>query len=388
MPDLDNTTNGGQTHPKLTPAELAKLESLARTDPKLAAWLREYTAAAMGQALPEAAPGDPETQPATWAAIKNLIGEVSWLWDGWIANGFLNILGGESGAGKSTLMLRICEPVLMPGVKFPDEAPYTGELGRVLWVECEAAEALNIQRAERWGIPLDAIITPFSDPFIQVNLDDPNHQAAITAAANRPDVKIIVIDSLRGAHRGNENDSVVFSMGLYLAGLARDTNKPVIASHHLRKKSIFDGELTQERLRGSSAIVQTARLIMGLDIPNPEQPETKRLSILKSNLAAKPKPIGVEINEDGITFVAAPMTPITKSPKEKAVGLLLELLANDQERPSTEIYSAFEGAGISQATMNRAKTDLHIETFSRHGIWFWRFPRQSGQGAMAYETNN
>ena len=59
MPDIDNTTNGGQSHPKLTPAELAKLESLARTDPKLAAWLREYTAAAMGQALPEAAPGDP-----------------------------------------------------------------------------------------------------------------------------------------------------------------------------------------------------------------------------------------------------------------------------------------------------------------------------------------
>jgi len=255
-------------------------------------------------------------------------------------------------------------------------------------VECEAAEALNIQRAERCGIPLDAIITPFSSQFIQTNLDDPNHQAAITTAASRPDVKIIVIDSLRGAHRGDEDKSGMYSISLYLAGLARDTNKPVIATHHLRKKSLLDGELTLDRVRGSSAIVQTARLVMGLEAPNQEQPETKRLSILKSNLAAKPKPIGVEINEDGITFVAAPMTPITKSPKEKAVGLLLELLANDQERPSTEIYSAFEDANISQATMNRAKTDLHIETFSRHGIWFWRFPRQSGQGAMAYETNN
>jgi len=388
MPDLDNTTNGGQTHPKLTPAELAKLESLARTDPKLAAWLREYTAAAMGQALPEAAPGDPETQPATWADVKNLISGVSWLWDGWIANGVLTILAGESGAGKSTLALRICQSIIMPGVKFPDGAPYTGDLGRVLWVECEAAEALNIQRAERCGIPLDAIITPFSSQFIQTNLDDPNHQAAITTAASRPDVKIIVIDSLRGAHRGDEDKSGMYSISLYLAGLARDTNKPVIATHHLRKKSLLDGELTLDRVRGSSAIVQTARLVMGLEAPNQEQPETKRLSILKSNLAAKPKPIGVEINEDGITFVAAPMTPITKSPKEKAVGLLLELLANDQERPSTEIYSAFEDANISQATMNRAKTDLHIETFSRHGIWFWRFPRQSGQGAMAYETNN
>jgi hypothetical protein len=46
------------------------------------------------------------------------------------------------------------------------------------------------------------MITPFSDPLIQVNLDDQNHQAAVTAAAMRPDVKIVVIDSLRGRPHG------------------------------------------------------------------------------------------------------------------------------------------------------------------------------------------
>ena len=382
MTQQDNSTfSHKESDPKsqtgLTFQEEQTLRDLAAKYPELAAWLR-----GRHRSILQAAELD--NQPATWADIKTQIGDITWLWDKWIANGFLNILAGESGAGKSTLLLRLCQPILKPGITFPDGTRYQGEPGRVLWVECEAAEALNIRRAESWGIPLDALLTPFSNPFIQVNLEDANHQAAVTAAAQRDDIRMIVIDSLRGSHRGDENSSELVNLVLYLAALARDTNKPVIATHHLRKKSAFDGELTQDRLRGSSAIVQPARLIMGLDTPDPEQPDNKRLSVLKSNLAAKPKPIGVTINETGIIFGDAPEAPRAESANDKAIKLLLDLLGNDQERPTNEIYSLIEGAGISRATIARARKQLNVESFRRNDIWYCRLPNKRG----ANGTNN
>jgi len=381
MTQQDNSTFSPKERPQksqtgLTLQEEQTLRDLAAKDPELAAWLR-----GRDRAILQAAELDNE--PITWADIKKYISDITWLWDGWIPNGFLNILAGESGAGKSTLLLRLCQPIIMPGIPFPDGTRYQGEPGRVVWVECEVAENLNISRAERWGIPLDALIAPL-EQGIQVNLEDTNHQAAVTAAAQRDDVRMIVIDSLRGSHRGDENSSELMNLGLYLAGLARDTNKPVIATHHLRKKSAFDGELTQDRLRGSSAIVQPARLIMGLDTPAPQQPDNKRLSVLKSNLAAKPKPIGVTINETGIIFGEAPEAPRAESANDKAINLLLDLLGNDQERPSSEVHSIILGAGISQATINRAKNQLNVESINRNGTYYCRLPNKRG----ANGTNN
>lgn len=382
MTQQDNSTfSHKESDPKsqtgLTFQEEQTLRDLAAKYPELAAWLR-----GRDRAILQAAELD--NQPATWADTEKLIGDISWMWQGWVVNGFLNILAGESGAGKSTLLLRICQPVIMPGIKFPDGTPYQGELGRVLWVECEAAEALNIQRAKRWGIPLDAMITPFSDPLIQVNLDDQNHQAAVTAAAMRPDVKIVVIDSLRGAHRGDENSSELVSLVMYLAALARDTGKPLIATHHLRKRSAFDGELSQDRLRGSSAIVQPARVIMGLDCPNYDQPENKRLSVIKSNLAAKPKPIGVTINDNGIIFGAAPEMPRAVSARDKAAQLLLELLS-DGEKPANEVISTLAQAGISESTLNRTKERLGIGARRINNTWYWQLPTNGG---TPNDTNN
>lgn len=105
----------------------------------------------------------------------------------------------------------------------------------------------------------------------------------------RGDVCLGVVDSLWGTSQGNDRDAEIGLTTKWLAQQARDTGKPILLSHHLRKRGMFDlDEITLDRVRGSSTIVQTARLVWALDAPHPDAPERKRLSVIKPNLAAFP----------------------------------------------------------------------------------------------------
>ena len=73
---------------------------------------------------------------------------------------------------------------------------------------------------------------------------------------------------------------------------------------------MFDGESVDlERLRGSSAIVQTARMVWALDTPDPQAKTWKRLQVVKSNLAAFPAALGLSVSAEGVRFGLAPANP-------------------------------------------------------------------------------
>lgn len=317
---------------------------------------------------------EPETQPnTTWADMDKVIGPVEWAWQGWLPKGMLTILAGESGAGKSAAALRVCGCYLK-GDPWPDGSKFTGETGAVIWCEAEAAQALNLDRAKAWGLPIEKIYTPLSDPLADVKLDIPEHAAALAQKAMLPEVRLIVIDSLRGMHRGDENSSETMSTIKWLAELARDSGKEMILTHHLRKRSIFDGEGVElERLRGSSAIVQTARLVWALDVPDPQTKDVKRLQVIKSNLGKFPGPIGVTVNEKGVQFVTAPEAPRVETKVDQAVDLLMALL---QKGPlsAESVEKEFNDAGISIPTMKRAKSKLGIVSGKNKNGWFWSLP--------------
>lgn len=325
--------------------------------------------------LPEEAPAQCVT---TWADMARTLGPIEWAWQGWLPKGMLTILAGESGAGKSALALRLCACYLR-GDPWPDGSKFTGEIGAVVWCEAEAAQALNLNRAKSWNLPIDKIYTPLSDPLADVRLDIPEHAASLAKIALLPEVKLIVVDSLRGIHRGDENSSETMHIIKWLAELARDSGKELILSHHLRKRSLFDGnEVELERLRGSSAIVQPARLVWALDTPNPQNKEVKRLKVIKSNLERWPPGIGVTISEAGVTFGEAPEPPKVETKLDQAVDLLLALL---QKGPiaSTQIEEEFKGAGISIPTMNRAKIKLGIISSRQTCGWQWALPSKGDQ---------
>jgi len=325
-------------------------------------------------AAPEPAP-TAASEPTSWADVDAALGPIAWAWERWLADGFLTILASVSGLGKSSLALRIAG-CYTAGCPWPDGTPFEGERGRVLWCEAESAQALNLARCRAWGLDPRQILAPLPDGLQDVDLTNQAHRQAIARVARRDDVRLIVLDSLSGAVAGrrDENSSEMLQIVSWLSRLARDTHKPVIVTHHLRKKGLQDGDtVTLDRLRGSSAIVQVARLVWALDVPNPARHEALRLSVIKSNLAKFPEPLGLSINESGLTFTAAPKAEREPSAQEQAERFLLDLLSAGPVE-SADVLAAAQRAGISERTLKRAKASLWVQSVKDGGAWCWALP--------------
>jgi hypothetical protein len=316
----------------------------------------------------------PDNDFCTWADMDGILGPIAWDWKGWLPRGFLNISVGMSGEGKSMLALRICGCYLL-GWDWPDGTPFTGQIGKVVWCEAEAAQAMNLERAKRWGLPIENILIPGHDPLSDFRLSNPKDKDSLATLAMRSDVTFVVVDSLSGADPTAEKSTEDAVNVSWLAALARDSQKPVQLTHHLRKKSIFDIEsgVSLDRVRGISTIIQYARVIWALDVPDPGQPESKRLCAIKNNLNKKPEPLGVTIGENGLTFGAAPQAPRAETISDKATDLLMALLA-DEPQPAAVILDEFKNAGISPASMYRAKEKLRIVSIKVNERWKWSLP--------------
>lgn len=310
----------------------------------------------------------------TWSDFSNQIGEIHFDWYPWLPSGFLTLVASASGEGKSGLLMRLCG-CYTNQLPWPDGALFSEDSGVVLWAEAEGAQVLNEQRAIQWGLDLSKIISPFDDFFKEINLDLPEHREALTARAFYPGVKIIVVDSLSGSTNKKENDTEAKTTTQFLARLARDTQKPIVISHHLNKPSrdYKNSEVTLDRVRGSSSIIQMARSVWAIDTPDPENKEIKRLSVIKHNLAAFPKPLGFSFTEDGIIFTEAPKTPHIETLTDKAVDLLLALLSQEPME-SGKIYEKFAEANISRRKAWEAKSRLKVETLKRGVSWYWSLP--------------
>ena len=327
------------------------------------------------RAILEVDPDRPLPGATTWADLAAMIAPIGWAWQRWLPLGFLTMCVADVGTGKSALALRLAGTFIL-GWPWPDGTPYEGEQGTVLWCETEAAQALNLERARGWGLPLDHLLTPLPDPLADVQLDNPEHRGLVEAIARRPDVRLIVVDSLRGAHRGDENDSTMFELVRWLASLARDTCKPILLAHHLRKRGLQDGRdapVTLDRVRGSTSIVQPVRIAWALDVPDPLRPGRKRLSVIKSNFGRFPDPIGLEIGDSGISFGAAGTT--TK--KRNSTRLVICFGRSfDNTRCHKRTCRLRQGRRNIVEHDERAKTRMGIvaKRDGREGRWYWALP--------------
>lgn len=253
-----------------------------------------------------------EPEPGSWATIAEALSQVRWLWPQWLAQGFLHLVVGESGKGKSSVLLRLAG-TFTEGWDWPDGTPFVGERCSILWAEAESAQALNVARQIAWGMSASRILTPFPNALQDWDVNRPDHRRALEVAARRPDVGLVIVDSLSGACGGkcDENSTDMLRLVKWLATLARNLQKPVVVSHHLRKKGLIDGtgtEVTLDRIRGSSAITQMCRLAWAIDAPDKREPDKLRLSVIKSNLAKFPTPLGLVIDEGGIVFGGVALT--------------------------------------------------------------------------------
>ena len=310
---------------------------------------------------------------SSWADAAERIGEITWSWSGWLPDGLLTMLVSESGKGKSGLALRIAD-CFVRGKAWPDGTPFTGERGSVLWCESEGALSVNVDRARKAGIPFEKLISPLSDPLTEFSIDDESHMESLRARATRPDVRLIVLDSLSGATRQDENSSAMLHSVKALATVAAESGKPFLLLHHLNK-SLGDGDgIHQRQVRGSSAIIQTARVVWGIDAPNEDDSEHRRLSVVKNNLARYAPVIGFRIGESGIAFTPdAPKRMHVETQEDKARAWIVAQLENGA-RPSAEILDAAKEAGIPSRTLSRAKEAAGVLSIKTADGWKMSLP--------------
>jgi hypothetical protein len=81
---------------------------------------------------------------------------------------------------------------------------------------------------------------------------------------------LVIVAGEPGTGKSRDTRAIVSLLAL----MARGTGKPVLLTHHLRKRTSADrnGRITPERLHGSSVISQIARVIWTIDVPNPAEP--------------------------------------------------------------------------------------------------------------------
>ena len=325
-------------------------------------------------------PEKPLYRYSTWADLGRVLGPLRWEWDNWLPSGMLTMIVAEQAAGKSILALRIAACYLR-GDPWPDGAPFTGQTGAVLWCEAESSQGMNFDRAARWGLPVDMLRSPIEDPLDDLVLQDPEHLAAIRYFAGQPDVRLVIVDSLSGANTAKENDAAMVHVVKGLATIAKETGKPLILTHHLRKKGLLDNgdRVTLDRVRGATGITQTARVAWAIDAPDPKNEEKRRLSLIKNNPKGVrcAEPIGLTIGEDGVTFCDAPEAPRQETQQDKAADLMKALLRKGPRR-ATELQEECEGAGVSWDAAKRAKQRGGIVSFRKEGVWWWALEASEG----------
>jgi hypothetical protein len=312
------------------------------------------------------------------------IKDVDWLWKPYLPLGKLSMIEGDPGLGKSWATLAIATHVThgmgIPGLDPTDPA-------NVLLVSCEDGLGDTIKpRLVNLGADDRRIFAP-NKVF---TLDEPGLEyleRQVVSIAPR----LIIIDPLVAymgskvdLHRANETREVLSK----LAALAEKHRCCILMVRHLTKggqdKAIYRG-------MGSIDLTGACRsvILVGCD---PDNRKVRALIHTKCNLAELGHAQGYEVHDSKFTWsgeseltagkvLSAESTRASSSAVEEAEEFLLAFLEAG-ERAQSEIDQAAGDAGISRATLNRAKKNLKIRP-RREGIkgegrgkalWFWALP--------------
>ena len=114
------------------------------------------------------------------------------------------------------------------------------------------------------------------------------------------DMSLVIVDHLSKCHMSDENSSVPMTVLMNVfRQIGRETDTGFLLLHHTRKGSILNGEGdTAESARGSSAIVNCARLVMTLS-KNGDNDDSLKLTWAKINGHRPIKPMLLSRYPDG-----------------------------------------------------------------------------------------
>lgn len=216
--------------------------------------------------------------------------------------------------------------------------------------------------------------------------------AALRARAQEiGDVRLIIIDppsAYLGAKVDAHKESDVRRVLAPLSQLAQDTGALVLLVVHLNKRT--DGG-AQQRFGGSMAWIAAPRAAF---LVAEEEASGRRYMLpVKNNLGNDRLGFEYRVNEKLLDYASGTIkaphiewlgtsdrraSELLNPPKPKAPGALdeakdfLRKQLAEGAQPVVDIQNAAKGAGISTATLNRAKTELGIKPVKDGSGWTWK----------------
>lgn len=311
------------------------------------------------------------------ADVIKLVAGIKFLVPEWIPYGMVTMILAAPGVGKSAFVLGSLVKSIVTGQDWFNHAKGTGKPGCVLWCDTEGSAGITVQRIRDWGISYDRIKVPFSDdPLRPINLTDTADIKQIELIINEHEIKLVVIDSLRGSHSGDENSSKVVAVLQSLNSIAERTKASIVIIHHTRKLGI-DEELSADSSRGSNAIFAMVRSQIGIDQPDKDS-DWCRLQMLKENLGLKPNPIGFRVTNTGLEFGPAPIKPRKITQRNKAEDWLKKTMQPGKWYGAKNLRKKAEGDGFSEPALRRARNEIGITKpncirKTKEG-WQWKLP--------------
>jgi hypothetical protein len=340
-------------------------------------------------------PSDTASGPDIVCLAEIAAKNVNWLWKLYLAFGMLAMLSGDPGSGKTFIALAIaagytvgrtpdgerCEPIdvlYMSVENAPAEVirPRFDSLGG-------DAMRFHLLRGTTWKQEGETVQGAISLSDVEI-LD----KALIQTGA-----KLLIVDPIQsylGAnidlHRSNETRPVLDG----LAKLAEKHGCAILILRHLSKQG---GGKAITRGLGSidlSGAVRSEMLAGSL----PDDPESRALVHIKSNLGAYGPSLGYSIGADGKFYwtgkseitagqmLESPSTSEDRSAVDDAREWLADFLS-DGSKEQPECRKKAAGVGISFATLRRAKDALRVRSHkaAMKGTWFWALP-DSSEGAQ------
>jgi putative DNA primase/helicase len=334
---------------------------------------------------------------------------IDWLWPGRIAKGKFSILVGNAGLGKSQICASLASIVSRGGFWPVDRTE--AHLGSAVILSAEDDPEDTIRpRLEAAGADLDNIYIFHAIKGENENGEEFKRSFNLAADTVRlsaliqhinkegPPVSLVIIDPL-SAYLGNadsHNNAEVRALLSPLQTAAAQLKVAILGVSHLTKAQGMDALL---RLQGSVAFGAAARVVWGIT-KDKDDPNRRLMLPLKNNLGTdttgfaycvescvleESDPIigtsRIMWEKDKVTvsadeaFSQGAKDYAEHSTIEEAKNFLRDLLANGSIK-TTLIEKEARGAGISQATLRRAKVDLKVKAVQDdfHGPWHWRLP--------------
>ena len=321
-----------------------------------------------------------------------------WLWEDWLAQGKLHLLGGAPGAGKTTLAMNIAA-TLTVGKNWPDgtKAP-TGDV--IIWSGEDSYTDTLRPRIDAAGGDQDRIhftthikygenticFNPAKDLF---DLE--------TAARKITNLKLIIIDPIASAVSGDGHKNPEVKRCLDpITKMAEKLDVAILGITHFSKGT--QGKNPAERIIGSVAFVATARFVWVVAKGKDKEDKEKRiLSIAKSNNSIGTGGYSYLMKEAELTDLSG-IKAVKIIWQEKLEGEAMELLESIermnkkgsveveefiedilQNRPMTsnEFYEITRDEGYSKSTCERAisrlrKKGIGIESYKDGSSWYLR----------------